>query len=288
MREERTNYSRGYIVEFLDEDQDKCVSWLLLPAENLWHEALRGTLYILALAYIFLGIAIASDVFMCSIEVITSKKRKVVRWDEERQEKVEREVLLWNETVANLTLMALGSSAPEILLATGEMIGDLDRRDAKDALGTFTIIGSAAFNLLIITAVCIWSVPTGTIKSIKELGVFIVTSIWSIWAYVWMLVVVKYITPGQIDPWEAWVTLGYLPIFVSMAYATDRGLFCGKKKIGLEDLERGEEPADLAVRVVEHHHQGFNQSVAKELRVLEAEKANRLRLFSPRSKTHVL
>nr|KAG5709932.1 hypothetical protein BaRGS_029974 [Batillaria attramentaria] len=72
---------------------------------------------------------------MCSIEVITSKKRKVVLWDEERQEKVEREVLLWNETVANLTLMALGSSAPEILLATVETIARLSSDQAEDALG---------------------------------------------------------------------------------------------------------------------------------------------------------
>ena len=232
-REYRTNYTRGYVVEYLADHEEHCTSWILLPAENLWSEGVRGVLYIMALVYIFIGVAIASDAFMSSIEVITSKKRKVVRWDEERQEKVEREVLLWNETVANLTLMALGSSAPEILLATGEMVGDLNLRTPKDALGTFTIIGSAAFNLLVITAVCVLSVPTGEVKSIKEVGVFIVTSIWSIWAYVWMLLVVKFITPGQIDLWEAWVTLAYLPLFVFMAYLTDRGWCCSKKVEGL-------------------------------------------------------
>ena len=30
---------------------------------------------------------------------------------------------VWNDTVANLTLMALGSSAPEILLAVIELLG---------------------------------------------------------------------------------------------------------------------------------------------------------------------
>ncbi|XP_076443822.1 sodium/calcium exchanger 2-like isoform X2 [Babylonia areolata] len=271
----RTNYSHGYVVEYLDSGEERCSSWLLIPAENLWPEAFRGFLYILALAYFFMGIAIASDVFMCSIEVITSKKRKVVRWDEERQEKVEREVLLWNETVANLTLMALGSSAPEILLATGEMVGDIDERGAKDALGTFTIIGSAAFNLLIITAVCVLSVPTGQVKSIKELGVFIVTSIWSIWAYVWMLLVVRYITPGEIDPWEAWLTLAFLPLFVIIAYFTDRGWCCsGKKKI--EGVDNEDDADDVAVRVVGHQHQHFTRTVPKELRVLEAQKAHRM------------
>ncbi|KAK7116425.1 hypothetical protein V1264_002110 [Littorina saxatilis] len=241
----RTNYSNGYVVEY-KVDGPPCSSWLLLPAENLWSEGMRGFLYTVALAYLFMGIAIASDMFMCSIEVITSKKRKVVLWDEERQEKVEREVLLWNETVANLTLMALGSSAPEILLATGEMVGDLDDREPRDALGTFTIIGSAAFNLLIITAVCVMSVPTGEVKTIKELGVFIVTSIWSIWAYVWMLIVVQYISPGQIDPWEAWVTLGYLPLFVFMSYLTDRGCCCAKRKVEGVDSEEDQEVSTSA------------------------------------------
>ena len=87
-----TNYSNGYVVEF---DSTPCESYILLPAENLWHEGVRGFLYCLALIYLFLGIAIVSDVFMSSIEVITSKKRTVVRWDEERQDRVEKEVLVW-------------------------------------------------------------------------------------------------------------------------------------------------------------------------------------------------
>lgn len=37
-------------------------------------------------------------------------------YDENRGEKIPVETKIWNETIANLTLMALGSSAPEILL----------------------------------------------------------------------------------------------------------------------------------------------------------------------------
>ena len=69
----------------------------------------RGSLYIGALSFLFVGIAIASDIFMSSIEMITSKKRIVKFYDPEAQVMQRREVLIWNETVANLTLMALGS-----------------------------------------------------------------------------------------------------------------------------------------------------------------------------------
>lgn len=93
-------------------------------------------------------------------------------WDQERGENVSREILLWNETVANLTLLALGSSAPEILLATVETINQITSGSlsSKEGLGFYTIVGSAAFNLLVITGICITSVPSPGVKKIRELG----------------------------------------------------------------------------------------------------------------------
>lgn len=226
-----TNFSNGWVIEVINKPEDLCESYLLLPAENLWSVGVRAFLYIFALLYIFIGVAIASDIFMCSIEMITSKKRTIVKWDEEKQERVEKEVLIWNETVANLSLMALGSSAPEILMAIVETLQNLGKDTSQDdGLGTFTIIGSAAFNLLIITAICIMTVPTPTVKIIHELGVFILTSIWSIFAYLWMLIVLVAITPNIIDPWEAWVTFAFCPVMVLTAYCQDNGWWCRRKK----------------------------------------------------------
>jgi hypothetical protein len=51
---------------------------------------------------------------------------------------------VWNATVANLTLMALGSSAPEIILSVIETVSS---GFYSGALGPSTIVGSAAFNL---------------------------------------------------------------------------------------------------------------------------------------------
>ena len=221
-----TNYSRGFVVEFLDSPfSTRCESWLLLPAENLWHEAIRAILYLVCMGYFFIGIAIASDLFMNSIEAMTSKEREVSKWDPDKNEVVKFRVRIWNETVANLTLMALGSSAPEIILATIEAAFNLgEDQSESDSLGTFTIIGSAAFNLLIITAVCIVTVEEP--KKIREFGVFMITSAWSMIAYVWMLIVVRIITPNVISPWEAWITLGFMPLFVFVAYMQDRGWCC--------------------------------------------------------------
>ncbi len=86
---------------------------------------LRAVLYFIFLLYLFLGIAIIADIFMSSIETITSRKRKI-RYPVpgEKDKYLTVEVRLWNDTVANLTLMALGSSSPEILLSIIEIIGN--------------------------------------------------------------------------------------------------------------------------------------------------------------------
>lgn len=52
--------------------------------------------------------------------------------------------------------MALGSSAPEILLSVIETVGGLGKCPGE--LGASCIVGSAAFNLLVISAVSIYAV----------------------------------------------------------------------------------------------------------------------------------
>ena len=96
-------------------------------------------------------------------------------------------MLFWNATVANLTLMALGSSAPEILLSIIEALKNLG--DCPGELGPSTIVGSAAFNLLVISAVSIFVVNPESdsvkdkdprmlgVKSIEDIGMFLFTAL---------------------------------------------------------------------------------------------------------------
>ena len=77
---------------------------------------MMGFVYLVWLTWMFVGVAIISDIFMESIEVITSQTRPYKLFDEDKGEYVVFEHKVWNETIANLSLMALGSSAPEILL----------------------------------------------------------------------------------------------------------------------------------------------------------------------------
>merc|ERR1719409_919171 len=89
------------------------------------------------------------DQFMEAIETITSAERVVWKKVSDGARHKFR-VQLWNATIANLTLMALGSSAPEILLSVIEICKN---KFYSGKLGPSTIVGSAAFNLMCISAV---------------------------------------------------------------------------------------------------------------------------------------
>ena len=146
----------------------------------------RSILYFVFLLYCFLGVSIIADRFMSAIEVITSQKRQVVTVIDGVEQTFN--VLIWNETVANLTLMALGSSAPEILLSIIEIVGnDFEAGE----LGPATIVGSAAFNMFIIFAICVMVIPSSETRKIRELPVFFFTAATSIFAYVWLFIIVR-------------------------------------------------------------------------------------------------
>lgn len=210
----------------------------------------RGIVYFLSLCYLFLGVSIISDRFMGSIEVITSQEKDVVITKANGEQQT-ISVRVWNETVANLTLMALGSSAPEIMLSVIEIY--TTNFDAGE-LGPGTIVGSAAFNLFVIIGVCVWVIPSPKIKKIKHLRVFCVTMIWSVFAYIWMYAIVVWSSAGVVTVWEGLLTFLFFPLTVGTAYIADRRLLVYKylskeyranKRGVIVGTEGGEEGEDM-------------------------------------------
>ncbi|KAL8621493.1 hypothetical protein ACOMHN_058254 [Nucella lapillus] len=191
-----------------------------LPQGNLstGDKAARAIVYMTSLIYMFLGVSIVADRFMAAIEVITSKEKEVVV-KKPNGETAVVSVRIWNETVSNLTLMALGSSAPEILLAVIE-IGH-NGFTAGD-LGPSTIVGSAAFNLFIIIALCVSTIPRGEVRRIKHLRVFVITATWSVFAYIWLYIILSVSSKGIVEVWEAVLTFAFFPGTVLTAYIADR------------------------------------------------------------------
>ncbi|XP_065256565.1 sodium/calcium exchanger 1 isoform X13 [Emys orbicularis] len=227
----------------------------------------RATVYFVAMVYMFLGVSIIADRFMSSIEVITSQEREITI-KKPNGETSKTTVRVWNETVSNLTLMALGSSAPEILLSVIEVCGH--GFNAGD-LGPSTIVGSAAFNMFIIIAICVYVVPDGEIRKIKHLRVFFVTAAWSIFAYTWLYLILSVISPGVVEVWESLLTFFFFPICVVFAWVADRRLLFYKyvykkyragKQRGMIIEHEGDRPsskADIEMdgKVVNSHVENF-------------------------------
>ena len=159
---------------------------------------------------------------------------------------ITKKVSVWNPTFANLTLMALGSSAPEILLNCIETLTTLTSTPGE--LGAATIVGSAAFNFLIISGVSIYSVTDDTdnrtpaeikedqtekgVKKVLDVGVYSITTTWSVLAYIWLFVVLIDYT---VEPWEAYLTFAFFWILLLMAVSAD---ICRRKaNKALEDTK---------------------------------------------------
>ena len=142
--------------------------------------------------------------------------------------------------------MALGSSAPEIILNVFETIVTLGSTPGE--LGPSTIVGSASFNFLVITGVSIWAVSkedenrtpaeikedgTGEgVKKILDLGVFTITATFAVLAYCWLFfVLIDY----QIEPWEAYCTFGFFWLLLALAVTAD---ILGKKAMKKREEDR--------------------------------------------------
>ena len=91
------------------------------------------------------------------------------------------------------------------------------------ALGPSTIVGSAAFNLLFISAVCIPAIPPEEEpKKIADMGVFITTAIFSLFAYLWLYICLMVWTPGYVTRTEGWLTLGFFILLLTLAFGMDK------------------------------------------------------------------
>ncbi|XP_051942501.1 sodium/calcium exchanger 3 isoform X2 [Hippocampus zosterae] len=166
----------------------KCTPGIILPIwypedPSMGDKIARVIVYFVAMIYMFLGVSIIADRFMAAIEVITSQEKEVLI-RRPNGETTAATIRVWNETVSNLTLMALGSSAPEILLSVIEVCGHEFR---AGQLGPSTIVGSAAFNMFVIVGLCVSVIPQGEV-------------------------------------WEGLLTLAFFPVCVLLAWLADRRL----------------------------------------------------------------
>jgi Ca2+/Na+ antiporter len=106
-------------------------------------------------------------------------------------------------------------------------------------LAPATIVGSAAFNFLFITAMCIPAVDEP--KKIFDMGVFLTTSFFSVFAYLWLYYCISISSPGFVTRVEAWITIGFFVLLLILAFMADKYNQYKIKKAKSEDEKRDDD-----------------------------------------------
>jgi Ca2+/Na+ antiporter len=177
-----------------------CHSSLFVPGVFLLGEGPLAFLLIILLLYLFIGLSVVSEIMQGAIAQIMSEKKTMTTIDIEGNNMTVG-VAMWNPRIANVTLLAIGSSAPEILLGFFSTLGtggtatlESGKKVNPSALGPMIMIASAAFNLLVTCGVSILAVDQ--IKRIEYFKSFLVTFGFSCFAYLWMFLVLYIISPA--------------------------------------------------------------------------------------------
>ncbi|TYI55243.1 hypothetical protein E1A91_D11G128300v1 [Gossypium mustelinum] len=216
----------------------KCNSYLLFHGETALGNGLRGFLYFLGLAYCFIGLSAITARFFRSMENIVKHSRTVVEVDPHTNTEIIKQEKVWNYATADITLLAFGTSFPQISLATIDAIRNIGNLYAG-GLGPGTLLGSAAFDLFPIHAVCVVVPKAGELKKISDIGVWLVELFWSFWAYAWLYIILEVWTPKVVTIWEALLTVLMYGLLLIHAYAQDKRW----PYISLP-ITRGERPED--------------------------------------------
>lgn len=198
-----------------------CESYFLFPGETSLGDGFRAFLYFLALAYCFIGLSAITARFFRSMEHVVQQTRMVVEIDPRNNTRTVKHEKVWNYTIADITLLAFGTSFPQISLATIDSIRNIGQLYAG-GLGPGTLVGSAAFDLFPIHAVCVVVPKAGELKKISDLGVWIVELFWSFWAYIWLYIILEVWSPNVITFGEALLTVVQFGLLLVHAYAQDK------------------------------------------------------------------
>jgi solute carrier family 8 (sodium/calcium exchanger) len=196
----------------------------VIPGVFLLNETSIGLGMIIILFYWFIGIAVISDILMDSISMITSKTEDVeVKTLDGKSMTVG--VPIWNPRMVYLSLVAFGGALPEIFLCFMSTFSNQSGSDnysgqIPTTLGPIVLTGAASFNLFMILGFAIMSV--GEIKRMKRFNIFIMTGIFSIFAYVWAYIVIVQISPGYIEISEAVVTVLFYPLLLLCGYGLEK------------------------------------------------------------------
>jgi solute carrier family 8 (sodium/calcium exchanger) len=203
-----------------DKDGELCTSMFLPVGYQTWTTGAGvATVFFFFFVYLLMGLSVISNIFMKAIEVITSEEIPIHRQGASNTEVVLQRT--WSPTIANLTLLSIAASAPAMMLTLVEVIDDAHDENLPGLLGPSTIVGSAAWNLFVVVGFAMWAPQDWKHKTLTNTRLFFVTGLACLFAFFWMVIVLHWSTPDQVDMWEAWCPIFFFIALVYYALITD-------------------------------------------------------------------
>lgn len=155
---------------------------------------------LLLIFYSFIGFTKLVEIILISIEQITAKTK--------------------NKTLANVTIVAFGINSFELLFTILELFNN--RFKIISDSGPNLIIGSSMFNLLIIISLSIYTAPSSSSNlRIRKNRLFSFSFLFALFSLLWLIVILRVITPNQIDIWESVMTVLFYFLFVFITLFID-------------------------------------------------------------------
>lgn len=128
-------------------------SYILLHSETSLSNGMWAFFYFIALAYCFIGLSSITARFFRSMENIVKHSRKIVEIDPSTGTELVKYEKVWNYTIADITLLAFGTSFPQISLATIDAIQNIGQLTAGGMVFSDPSLKSHSFffiNLLLL------------------------------------------------------------------------------------------------------------------------------------------
>jgi len=164
-------------------------------------------------------VAVLSDIIIEAIYKITQRMHLVEVKD--RQEVITMiGESRWNSQIANVTLLAIGISFPEICMCFFSTFIEVNGK--PNPLGPMVMMGTSSFNILLVTGIAI--LYGSSVKRLYDVAAFLVTGIFATIGFIWLFIILLISSPGKIELWEAIVTLLMYPILVLSIWLSQK--FC--------------------------------------------------------------
>ncbi|ETI49327.1 hypothetical protein PPTG_02871 [Phytophthora nicotianae INRA-310] len=176
-----------------------------------WETSGGIVVYIMALGYIFVSLAIiCDDYFVSALEKIS-------------------ESLALSPDVAGATFMAAGSSAPELFVSMADNVF----KKPAESLGVGTIVGSAIFNILIIISLS--GLLAGQVLKL-DWRPLLRDSLW----YTWSIVVLAFaVSDGSVDVLDSVIMVCSYGGYISYMAFNERVVNCCCKRPETDEVQVG-------------------------------------------------